>query len=105
MSLSRNRNYGEPKIHLGPIGAGRKVALDDRLRQEFARRHGIICFDLELDAVVESIYGNRKDNYTLIRGIADYRDGSREREWQNYASLMAASVLRAIVEAMDEPEF
>ena len=81
------------------------MALDDRLRQEFARRHGIICFDLELDAVVESIYVNRKDNYTLIRGIADYRDGSREREWQNYASLMAASVLRAIVEAMDEPEF
>ena len=34
-----------------------------------------------LDAVVESIYGNRKEHYMLIRGIADYKDGSRRKEW------------------------
>jgi hypothetical protein len=48
-------------IHLGPVAAGRQVALDDQLRQEFSRRHGIVAFNTELDAVVESIYGNRKD--------------------------------------------
>jgi hypothetical protein len=32
-----------------------------------------MAFDNELGSVVESIYGNRKDNYILIRAIADYK--------------------------------
>lgn len=55
-------------IHLGPVAAGRQVALDDQLRQEFSRRHGIVAFNTELDAVVESIYGNRKDQVRQIQG-------------------------------------
>lgn len=97
------RVYGEPLVHFGPVASGKKIALDDQLRQEFAARFGTMCFDTELDAVLESIYGNRKDQYVLIRGITDYKDGTREREWQNYSSLMAAAVLRSIVEQMDGP--
>ena len=52
---------------------GRGVSLDDQLRQEFAYKNGILCYDSELDSVVESVYGNRKDHYILIRGIADYK--------------------------------
>ena len=55
------RLRGEPVLHIGPVAAGRQVSLDDQLRQELARRNGIVAFDSELDAVVESIYGNRKD--------------------------------------------
>ena len=61
------RQRGEPVIHVGPVAAGKTVALDDQLRQEFAGRNGILAFDSELDYVIESIYGNRKDQYTLIR--------------------------------------
>ena len=39
----------------------------------FISQNGIIAFDNELGSVVESIYGNRKDNYILIRAIADYK--------------------------------
>ena len=56
-----SRLRGEPVLQLGPVAAGRQVALDDQLRQEFSRRNGIVAFNTELDAVVESIYGNRKD--------------------------------------------
>ena len=85
-------------LHVGPVASGKSIALDDQLRQEYASRNGILAFDSDLETVVESIYGNRKDQYTLIRGMADYRDGTRRKEWQQYASLMAASVLKAIVE-------
>jgi nucleoside phosphorylase len=94
------RVKGEPFVHVGPVAAGKAVALDDQLRQELAARSGILAFDTELDAVVESIYGNRKDQYTLIRGMADYKDGSRRKEWQQYAALMAAGVLKSVVEEM-----
>lgn len=95
------RAQGLPMLHHGPIAAGKSVALDDQLRQEYASRNGILAFDSELDAVVESIYGNRKDQYTLIRGMADYKDGTRRKDWQQYAALMAAAVLKTIVELMD----
>ena len=55
------------------VAAGRGVALDDQLRQEFAYKNGILAYDSELDSVVESVYGNRKDHYILVRGIADYK--------------------------------
>ena len=99
------RALGNPVVHVGPVASGRKVSCDDQLRQEFAAKHGILAFDAELDAVMESIYGNRKDQYTLIRGMADYKDGSGNREWQQYAALMAASVLRSIVEEMPSPVY
>jgi len=98
-------NYNKrprPVLHLGPVAAGRGVALDDQLRQEFAYKNGILAYDSELDSVVESIYGNRKDHYMLIRGVADYKDGTRRKEWQQYAALMAASVLKSIIVKMDQ---
>ena len=56
------RSYGEPMIHLGPVAAGRQVSSDNQLRQEFSSRYGVAAFDqADLAAVVESIYGNRKD--------------------------------------------
>jgi len=88
---------GLPVLHVGPVAAGRGVALDDQLRQEFAYKNGILAYDSELDSVVESIYGNRKEHYMLIRGIADYKDGTRRKEWQHYSALMAASVLKSII--------
>ena len=36
----------------------------------------------------------------MIRGMADYKDGTRRKDWQQYAALMAAAVLRTIVEQM-----
>ena len=44
---------GRPVLHLGPVAAGRGVALDDQLRQEFAYKNGILAYDSELDSVVE----------------------------------------------------
>ncbi|XP_040570406.1 uncharacterized protein [Lepeophtheirus salmonis] len=95
------RSNGEPVVHLGPIAAGRKVAHNDQLRQLFANQNGILAYDSEVDAVVESIFGNRKDQYMLIRGMCDYQDGSsKSHQWKQYAALMAASVLKCIINEM-----
>jgi len=92
------RVRGAPVLHMGPVAAGKLVAQDDQLRQDFAAKNGTLAYDSELGSVVESIYGNRKDNYILIRSIADYKDGSRRREWLQYSALVAASVAKSIVE-------
>jgi hypothetical protein len=38
----------------------------------------------------------------LIRGIADYKDGTRRKEWQQHAALAAAAVLKSVVLRMDQ---
>ncbi|XP_015123699.1 uncharacterized protein LOC107045831 isoform X4 [Diachasma alloeum] len=92
-----------PKIHLAPVASGRIVSRDDQLRQIFASRFGCLAFDAEMDAVVESILGNCRDSFAVVRGIADYKDGARGKEWQPYAALAAASVVKSIICAMDPP--
>lgn len=97
------RLEGCPRLHLSPIASGRQVVREDRLRQQFAAQVNALAFDCEYDAVIESIQGNCRDSFICVRGIADYKDGTRRREWQPYASLAAASVMKAIVCGMDPP--
>ncbi|XP_023222750.1 uncharacterized protein LOC111624174 [Centruroides sculpturatus] len=91
------RQAGLPVVHFGAIGSGRHLMRDDSLRLEFANQNGLLAYDKEFDSVIESIHGNRKDNYVFIRGIADYKDGTEQKDWQPYASLIAASFMKAVI--------
>lgn len=91
------RAHGMPAIHFGAIGSGRMAVGNEQLRQDIALKFGLKAFDIEFDTVIESIFGNRKDRYIIIRGIADYKDGARKKEWQPYASLAAAAYMKAIL--------
>ncbi|XP_063909008.1 uncharacterized protein LOC135126793 isoform X2 [Zophobas morio] len=97
------RQEGCPRIHLSTIASGRQVVRDDRLRQQFAAEVGALAFDCEFDAVIESVLGNCKDSFVIIRGISDYKDGTRRKEWQPYASLAAASVMKSIICGLEPP--
>ncbi|CAL7935032.1 unnamed protein product [Xylocopa violacea] len=56
-----------PLVHLAPVASGRHIARDDQLRQKFAARFGALAFDAEMDAVVESILGNCRESFAVIR--------------------------------------
>ncbi|XP_076309764.1 uncharacterized protein LOC143225013 isoform X2 [Tachypleus tridentatus] len=96
-----HRQPGKSMIHFGGVASGRALMKDDAGRQEFANQRGILAFDSEFNAVVESIYGNRKDNYIFIRGISDYKDGTKNKEWQPYSALVAAAFMKALICALD----
>ncbi|CAH0553926.1 unnamed protein product [Brassicogethes aeneus] len=100
---SLKRLEGCPRLHLSPIASGRQVVKDDRLRQQFAAQVGALAFDCEFDAVIESVLGNCKDSFVCIRGISDYKDGTRRKEWQPFASLAAAAVMKALICGMEAP--
>lgn len=98
-----NSRRMESRVHLGPVASGRMVARDDHIRQELAARLGILAYDSEYDSVLESIIGNRRDAFVCIRGIADYKDGTRRKDWQPHAALLAAAFAKAIIARMDPP--
>lgn len=88
---------------MAPVASGRQIARDDQLRQKFASRFGALAFDDAMESVVESILGNCRESFAVIRGISDYKDGIRSKEWQSHAALAAASVMKSIICAMDPP--
>lgn len=50
-----------------------------------------------LSQVLDSIKGNGLGSFALIRGIADYIDGSTGGIWQPYASLAASAFMKAVI--------
>ncbi|XP_068631030.1 uncharacterized protein [Battus philenor] len=95
--LSRGR------VHCAPVAGGRAVAGTGEARAAFAAQARARAYDCELDAVLDSVIGNCKDCFISIRGISDYRDGTRGKEWQAHAALAAAAVMKAIIVAMEPP--
>ncbi|KAJ6637543.1 hypothetical protein Bhyg_10274 [Pseudolycoriella hygida] len=91
------------RLHLGPIGSGKDLVRSDTSRIEFARKYGLLATDVEMSSVLDSIIGNCRDSFILVKGISDYKDGLSTRKWQNYASLAAAAVMKSIICGMDAP--
>lgn len=91
------RKDGRPMCHFGPIGSGRPAALSEQLKQQMISEFGLRAFDSEFDPVVESICGNCKESFIMIRGISDYKDGRKKKEWQQYSALVAAALMKSII--------
>ena len=91
------------RVHLGPIGSGSGQVRSDSLRNEFSKKFNLLATDIEMSSVLDSVIGNCKESFILVRGIADYKDGWSTKKWQNYSSLAAAAVMKSIVCAMDPP--
>lgn len=115
----------EIRLHLGPIGSGRDTVKSEGERIKFAREHNLLATDIEMSPVLDSIIGNCRDSFVLIKGniycssrqtnlnfilfclyssgISDYKDGMTTRKWQNYAALSAAAVMKSVICGMDAP--
>lgn len=94
---------GMPRIHYGIVGSGKRIVYAEDLRLDFAQRYGVSVIDTEFDQVLESIIGNVKESFIFIRGVADYKDGSSKLEWQPYAALAAAAVMKSIIKSFKNP--
>lgn len=92
------------RLHLGPVGSGHDLIKSDTLRTEFAKQYGLIATDVEMNSVLDSIVGNCRESFLLVKGISDYKDGTTTKKWQNYSALAAAAVVKSIICAMDAPD-
>ncbi|KAL4735596.1 hypothetical protein BDV11DRAFT_173706 [Aspergillus similis] len=84
--------------HHGLIGSGNSVIKDARTRDEHAKRHNVLCVEMEAAGVME---------FTCclpIRGISDYADGHKNDSWQPYAALAAAVYAKELLKVMSAGE-
>ncbi|OQE31002.1 hypothetical protein PENFLA_c002G04777 [Penicillium flavigenum] len=79
------RNTRSPYIHYGLIASGDQVMKDSETRDCLAQQHGILCFEMEAAGLMDEL------PTLVIRGICDYCDSHKQKEWQGYAALTAAA--------------
>lgn len=80
-------------IHFGLIASGNRVIKDARLRDSINDQFGghVLCVEMEAAGLM--------DNFPclVIRGICDYADSAKNKEWQEYAAAVAVAYAKEII--------
>ncbi|KAH7018505.1 uncharacterized protein B0I36DRAFT_277100 [Microdochium trichocladiopsis] len=82
-----------PVVHYGVIASGGYVVKSAALRDDFARRFGALCVEMEAAALVDV-----QKPCLVIRGICDYADAHKNDAWQEYAAASAAAYAKYLLE-------
>ncbi|KAL4985444.1 hypothetical protein BDW68DRAFT_144681 [Aspergillus falconensis] len=85
------RDTRTPYIHYGLIASGDQVMKDSETRDRLARQHGILCFEMEAAGLMNDL------PTLVIRGICDYCDSHKQKQWQGYAALTAAAYAKLLL--------
>jgi nucleoside phosphorylase len=93
---------GTPAVHRGAIGSADVLLRDAALRDDLARRHRVIAFDMEASGVATAARLHGRE-WFMVRGVSDLADEHKDDRWHGYAAATAASYLRALL-GMIAPE-
>ncbi|KAF7156395.1 hypothetical protein CNMCM6106_009662 [Aspergillus hiratsukae] len=80
-----------PVIHYGTIGSANGLMRDRTLRDRLAKEIGILCFEMEAAGLVDNF------ECLTIRGICDYADSHKNKEWQEFAAATAAAYAKELL--------
>ncbi|KAL2808625.1 purine and uridine phosphorylase, partial [Aspergillus granulosus] len=82
---ARTTNEPNPAIHYGLIASANQVMKDALVRDQLAAENDILCFEMEAAGLMNQF------PCLVIRGICDYSDSHKNKEWQGYAAMTAAA--------------
>ncbi|EAW16767.1 Pfs, NACHT and WD domain protein [Aspergillus fischeri NRRL 181] len=85
------RDTKAPHIHYGLIASADQVMKDAKTRDRLAQEHGILCFEMEAAGLMDKL------PTLVIRGICDYCDSHKQKQWQGYAALAAAAYAKLLL--------
>ncbi|KAL3472076.1 purine and uridine phosphorylase [Aspergillus californicus] len=85
------REAKEPRIHYGLVASANQVMKDAMARDWIAQELDILCFEMEAAGLMDEIPS------LVIRGICDYCDSHKCKEWQPYAAFVAAAYAKAVL--------
>ncbi|GAM33433.1 hypothetical protein TCE0_004r00321 [Talaromyces pinophilus] len=91
--VQRKRRPDAERTHVwyGSIGSGDQLLKSSRDTDELRDKYNVIGLEMEAAGVMNEIpVGN-------IRGVCDYGDERKNKDWQPYAAVMAAAFAKAVL--------
>lgn len=79
------------RVWYGSIGSGDKLMKNARKRNELRDKYDLIGLEMEAAGTMNRI------PVGVIRGVCDYGDEHKNKEWQPYAAAMAAAYAKAVL--------
>jgi nucleoside phosphorylase len=89
------REDDTPQIHYGNIASGDEVMKDGPTRDRIAREEEILCFEMEAAGLMDAF------PCVVIRGVCDYADSHKNKQWQRYAAATAACYCKELLSIVD----
>ncbi|KLJ13510.1 hypothetical protein EMPG_11549 [Blastomyces silverae] len=87
----RTEDEDNPQIHYGLIASGNQLMKDALVRDKLATEKDVLCFEMEAAGLVNHF------PCLVIRGICDYSDSHKNKEWQGYAAMVAAAYTKDLL--------
>ncbi|KAH7187890.1 hypothetical protein DER44DRAFT_122604 [Fusarium oxysporum] len=91
--LRPERTEGEdnPTIHYGLIASADRLMKDALARDRLSEEKEVLCFEMEAAGLMNHF------PCLVIRGICDYSDSHKNKEWQGYAAMVAAAYAKDLL--------
>lgn len=88
------RKPKEPRVHYGLIASGNQVIKNAVFRDKLIRHLGsdILCFEMEAAGLMNNF------PCLIIRGICDYADSHKNKQWQEHAAAVAAAFAKEVLQ-------
>jgi nucleoside phosphorylase len=87
----RTEDEDNPAIHYGLIASANQLIKDALVRDELAAEKDVLCFEMEAAGLMNHF------PCLVIRGICDYSDSHKNKEWQGYAAMAAAAYTKDLL--------
>ena len=87
----RSEDEDNPKIHYGLIASANQLMKDALMRDRLAAEIDVLCFEMEAAGLMNHF------PCLVIRGICDYSDSHKNKEWQGYAAMAAAAYAKDLL--------
>ncbi|PLB37585.1 Pfs, NACHT and Ankyrin domain protein [Aspergillus candidus] len=92
------QNSCDKFIHYGAIASGSQVVKSSAFRDKVARELKILCFEMEAAGLMDIL------PCIPIRGICDYSDSHKSKDWQKYAAATAAAYATELLQELPVTE-
>jgi nucleoside phosphorylase len=87
----RTEDEDNPVIHYGLIASANQLMKDALIRDRLAAEKDVLCFEMEAAGLMNHF------PCLVIRGICDYSDSHKNKEWQGYAAMAAAAYAKDLL--------
>jgi nucleoside phosphorylase len=81
-----------PNLHFGFVASGDMVIKSATYRDQVSENECVIGFEMELAGIWDNL------PCILIKGVADYADSHKNKEWQRFAAASSAACLRSLLD-------
>lgn len=91
LRLERTEDDDNPAVHYGLIASANQLMKDATVRDRLAAEKDVLCFEMESAGLMNHF------PCLVIRGICDYSDSHKNKEWQGYAAMAAAAYAKDLL--------